>query len=53
VEGNFHEALSSMRNGTLVDVCRSLRCSLAGMSHGRRDAPDHGVGRSNSMSVSR
>lgn len=28
--------LSPMRNGTLVNVYRSLRCSLAGISHGRR-----------------
>lgn len=31
--------LSSMRNAMLVNVCRSLSCSLAGVSHGREDAP--------------
>lgn len=44
--------LSSMRNCMLVNVCRSLRCSLAGMSHGRRCARSW-IERSNSMNISR
>jgi len=39
---NFHKAFR-LRNGLLVDVYRSFRCSMAATSH-ERDAPGHEVG---------